>query len=358
MIAAAGTGGHVIPGVEVGKELRARGWDCVFVGTARGLENRLVPQAGFQLQHVAIGSFNRVSLRHRIATLLSAPGALAAAIRIVRRHRPAAALSFGGYAAGPLVAACALLDVPLVVMEPNAYPGLSNRLAGPVARRVLLGHPGAAAFFRASTCQVTGIPVRREFFRTVPRAPSLPFTVLILGGSQGAACLNRAAIEAARIWSGTCRRPPCLTHQTGEREHAAVAAAYRDLGIEADTAPFFDDLPERIALADLVICRAGASVVAELCAARKPSVLVPFPHAADDHQRANGAVVAAAGGALLVNDADWNGRRMVDEVGRLSAEPGRLEGMASALAPLAPTEAVSDAANAVAAAARWERGIR
>ncbi len=356
LIAAAGSGGHVIPGVEIGKELRARGWDCVFIGTPRGFENRLVPEAGFELLHVSIGSFNRVSLRRRIDTLLAAPAALAAALRIVRQRRPSAALSLGGYAAGPLVAACALLDVPLVVMEPNAYPGLSNRLAAPVACTVLLGQSGASAHFRASTCRVIGVPVRREFFQTATRKPSGPFTLLILGGSQGAARLNRAAVEAARTWSDGGGAPG-LIHQTGERDHVDVTAAYRDLGIEAATAPFFDDLPERIAMADLVICRAGASVVAELCAARKPAVLVPFPHAADDHQRANGAAVAAAGGALLVDDAEWDGERMVHEVGRLMTAPERLEAMASALVPLAPRDAVKHAAAAVAEAARIEGGV-
>lgn len=354
LIAAAGTGGHVIPGLEVGKALRESGWECVFVGTERGFENRLVPRAGFELLHVPAGSLNRVSMRRRLGTLLSAPRALAAAVGIVRERLPAAALSLGGYAAGPLAAACAILDVPLVLMEPNAFPGLSNRLAGPAACRVLLGHPGAAGYFRASTCQVTGMPVRGEFFRSAPREPGAPFTVLVLGGSQGAARLNRAAVEAARIWSGNGQRPPRLIHQTGERDRSAVAAAYRELGMDAETAPFFDGMPARFAEADLVICRAGASVAAELCAARKPAVLVPFPFAADDHQKANGAALAAAGGALLVEDRHWNGERMVREVGRLRADRRLLAGMASALGPLAPARAVLDAAAAVARAARPE----
>lgn len=357
LIAAGGTGGHVIPGVEVAKELRERGWNCVFIGTARGFENRLVPQAGFALRHVPAGSLKRVSLRRRLSTLLSAPRALATAIQLVRQQRPAAALSLGGYAAGPLVAACALLEVPLVVLEPNATPGLANRLAAPAARRAVLGHPRAASFFRAATCQITGMPVRSEFFRTAPRPAGSPFTVLILGGSQGAARLNRAALEAVRVWRARGRNIPRMVHQTGEREYATVSATYTELGIDADSAAFFDDMPARFAEADLVICRAGASVIAELCAARKPAVLVPFPYAADDHQRANGAALAAAGGALLVDDADWNGDCMADEIERLWDDPGRLAAMASALAPLAPTEAVQHAATAVADAARKAGGI-
>lgn len=357
LIAAGGTGGHVIPGLEVAKALRARGWECVFLGTARGFENRLVPAAGFPLHHVPIGSLKRVSLRRRLSTLLSAPRALAAALNVVRRRGPAAALSLGGYAAGPLVAACALLEVPLVVLEPNALPGLANRLAAPAARRALLGHPRAVEFFRAASCEVTGMPVRSEFFRTEPRPADGPFTVLILGGSQGAARLNRAAVEAARIWHREGRRPPRLFHQTGEREHEQVAAAYRELGVEAETAVFFDNMPQLFAASDLVVCRAGASVLAELCAARKPAVLVPFPYAADDHQRANGAVLAAVGGAVLVEDKDWTGERMVREIKAFAGNSGRLAEMASALAPLAPVGAAEHAADAVAEAAARAGGI-
>lgn len=357
LIAAGGTGGHVIPGVEVAKELRDRGWECVFVGTARGFENRLVPEAGFALRHVPIGSLKSVSLRRRLATLLSAPKALASAIRLVRQRRPAVALSLGGYAAGPIVAACALLEVPLVVLEPNARPGLANRLAAPAARRTLLGHPHAASFFNAATSRVTGMPVRREFFREVPRSVDLPFTVLILGGSQGAARLNRAALDAVRLWLKEGDEIPMLMHQTGDREHLAISEAYRKLDIDADTAAFFDDMPARFGRADLVVCRAGASVIAELCAARKPAVLVPFPYAADDHQRANGAALESVGGAVLVEDADWSGERMAREVDRFRRDPRCLAAMSTALAPLAPTDAVQKAATAVADAAQRAGGI-
>ncbi len=357
LIAAGGTGGHVIPGLEVAKTLRARGWECVFLGTARGFENRLVPEAGFALHHVPIGSLKRVSLRRRLATLLSAPCALAAAVKVVRERGPEVALSLGGYAAGPLVAACALLEVPLVVLEPNALPGLANRLAAPAARRALLGHPRAASFFRAASCEVTGMPVRSDFFRTEPRPANGPFTVLILGGSQGAARLNRAAVEAARIWHREGFLAPRLVHQTGEREREQVASAYRDLGVDANSAAFFDNMPELFAGSDLVICRAGASVLAELCAACKPAVLVPFPYAADDHQRANSAVLAGVGGAVVVEDKEWTGERMVREIEGFAGNPERLAEMATALAPLAPVGAAEHAADAVAEAAERAGGI-
>ena len=352
IIAAGGTGGHVIPALEVAGVLRARGWECAFVGTPRGFENRLVPQAGFELHHVPIGSLNRVSLRRRLETLFSVPYALAVMLALVRRLQPLAAFSLGGYSSGPLVVVCALLDLPLVVMEPNARAGLANRLAAPAARRALLSHVRAATYFRSGTCSLTGMPVRGEFFRTTARPKGAPFSVLILGGSQGAARLNRAAVDAARKWQAEGVRPPCLVHQTGEREHAAVTAAYAEIGIAVETAPFFDDMPARFAQADLVICRAGASVIAELCAACKPCVLVPLPHAADDHQRANGATLAEAGAAVLVEDTEWTGSRMVREIASLEADSGRLAAMAKALAPMARKQAAEDAADAVVAAAR------
>ena len=357
LIAAGGTGGHVIPAIEVARALRARGWQCVFVGTGRGFEGRLVPEAGFCLCRVPIGSLNRVSLRRKLDTLISAPRAVALMLALARRRRPAAALSLGGYSSGPLVAACALLDVPLVVLEPNARPGLANRLAAPAARRALLGHRQAADFFRHGTCDVTGMPVRSEFFQTAPRPPGGRFTVLVLGGSQGAARLNRASLEAARIWQRDGVPAPRILHQTGARERDAVAAGYAEIGFEAETAAFFDDMPARFAQADLVICRAGASVIAELCASRKPSVLVPFPYAADDHQRANGAAIEEAGGAVMVQDADWTGNRMVREVAAFVTAPERLVLMANALAPLARARAAEDAADAVAAAARAAGGM-
>lgn len=351
LIAAGGTGGHVIPGIEVAKALRGRGWDCVFLGTARGFENRLVPEAGFPLHHLPAGSLNRVSLRRRLRTLLKLPVAVAVALRVVRERGPRAALSLGGFAAGPLVAACALADVPLVVLEPNAFPGLANRLAALVARKTLLGHPRAASFFRSASCEVTGMPVRRGFFQVGSRPAGERFTLLVLGGSQGAARLNRAAVDAARIWRESGRPAPRIIHQTGPREHDLVASAYRELGVDARTAPFFDDMAGLFAECDLIVCRAGASVIAELCAARKPALLVPFPHAADDHQRENGAVLARAGGASLVEDRDWTGERMAAEVDSLAAEPARLAWMSANLEPLAPASACEHAADAVEEAA-------
>ena len=351
LIAAGGTGGHVIPAIEVAKVLRGRGWECIFVGTKRGFENHLVPKAGFLLQHVSIGSFNRVSLRQKMQTALSVPLALAALLSMVSRYRPGVALSLGGYASGPLVLACALSDVPIVLLEPNAYPGLANRLAAVAARFALLGHPQATTFFRTGLYAVIGLPVRKEFFLTERQPPRKPLGVLILGGSQGASSLNEAAIGAARTWTQNPHMAPLMLHQTGKLDYQAVSDAYQKLGFQAVVAPFFEDMPERFAQADLVICRAGASVIAELCAARKPAVLVPFPHAADDHQNANGQVLKQAGGALLVADCEWTSERMVQEIDNFSTNPSKLEAMAVAMEPLSSTGAAETAADVLVSAA-------
>ena len=356
LIAAGGTGGHVIPGLEVGRELRSRGWECVFIGTGRGFENRLVPPAGFELCQVPSGALNRVSLQRRLKTLAGTPSGIASAVALVLCRRPAAALSLGGYAAGPLVVACAILDVPLVVLEPNASPGLANRLAAPVARRALVCHPGAAAYFRHASCKQVRLPVRREFFQQRAKRAGSPFTVLVLGGSQGATRLNQAAVEAVRLWR---RRPapvPRIIHQTGPRDLEAVRQAYAELGVPAKTASFFEDMPERFRTADLVICRAGASAIGEICASGKPSVLVPFPHAADDHQRANAETVANAGGAVLVADEDWTGGRMAQLVGTLASDPSRMRAMSAALKGMAPRGAAAAVAAAVISAAGSGKG--
>ena len=357
LVAAGGTGGHVFPGIEVAKELRRRGWVCVFVGTARGFENRLVPAAGFDLRHVPIGALNRVSLRQRLVTLLSVPAAFSVATGLVLKYRPAAALSLGGYAAGPLVLASALLDVPIVLLEPNAQPGLANRLAALAARRALVCHPKAAKRFRWTSCQMARMPVREEFFEAREKPASEPFTVLVLGGSQGASRLNQAALEAVRIWREEGRKCPRLLHQTGQRDAGEVSAAYREAGVNAESAAFFDDVPGLFRRADLVVCRAGASIIAELCAAGKPAVLVPFPFAADDHQRANGAAVAEVGGALLCDDSEWTGERMVREVDALAADPSRLRRMSEALASLSPRGAAAHAADAIAQVAARSGGL-
>lgn len=349
-IAAGGTGGHVIPGLEVAAELRRRGHECVMVGTGRGMETRLAPRAGFELETIRVGALNRVSPARKLRTLVELPRSLWEARVLLLKHRPAVVLSLGGYASGPLTLAAVLSGLPVIAMEPNAYPGLANRLAARWVRRALLGFEDAMRYFPTGRAEVIGVPIRQEFF-DLPRKDHVgPATVLITGGSQGSRTLNRAAADAVRFWiekgfPGGIR----VIHQTGSPQYNEIQAEYdslretREVSIEA--VPFLDDMPAAFARADLIISRAGASALAELAASGKASILVPFPYAADDHQMRNAQAIVASGAARAVADADWTGERMVREVGSILGAPGRLEAMEDASRKLAKRGAAAKAAD-------------
>jgi UDP-N-acetylglucosamine--N-acetylmuramyl-(pentapeptide) pyrophosphoryl-undecaprenol N-acetylglucosamine transferase len=346
LIAAGGTGGHVIPGLQIARELRRRGHDCRFVGTARGLESRLVPKEGFPLELLPAGALNRVSIRRQIETMLRLPQALWEAGRLIERLRPAAVLSLGGYAAGPVLVASILREIPVAVVEPNAKPGLAHRLAGPFVARALLGFPRGEHYFREGRSEFSGIPVREEFFQIPAKPHGRQFTVLITGGSQGSQRLNRAALEAVEHWSTKNRLQELkFLHQTGSKEYNGVQSAYALYRANAQVVPFFDEMPQAFAEADLVICRSGASAVGELAAAGKASILIPYPFSADDHQVRNAEAMQAAGGARLVLDSDWNGPRMVEEIERLLDSPATLEQMEQAARTLARPGAAALAAD-------------
>jgi UDP-N-acetylglucosamine--N-acetylmuramyl-(pentapeptide) pyrophosphoryl-undecaprenol N-acetylglucosamine transferase len=346
LIAAGGTGGHVIPGLQIARELRRRGHECRFVGTARGLESRLVPKDGFSLDLLPAGALNRVSVRRRLETMVTLPRALWEAGALLDRQRPAAVLSLGGYAAGPVLVASIMREIPVAVVEPNAKPGLAHRLAGPFVARALLGFPRGAEYFREGRSEFSGVPVREEFFHIPPKPHGRPFTVLITGGSQGSQRLNRAALDAIEFWNQQNRFDELkFLHQTGPKEYNGVQSAYALYRTNAQVAPFVDDMPQAFAEADLVICRSGASAVGELAAAGKASILIPYPFSADDHQVRNAEAMQAAGGARLVLDNDWTGPRMVEEIERLLDSPATLEEMEQAARTLARPGAAALAAD-------------
>ena len=336
LIAAGGTGGHVFPGLEVARELRRRGHHAVFVGTRRGLESRAAPESGFPIEFVQTDALKGVSLARRLRTILRMPGTLVEAASILDRHRPAAVLSLGGYAAGPLALMALLRDVPLIILEPNARPGLSNRLVGPFASWSLLGFPGGERYFARNRCEVSGIPIHEEFFQVPPRNRRTPMTVLITGGSQGSQNLNRALIEALPLWARHRRLGEMrFLHQTGLNEQESVQSAYESHGANARVEAFFDDMPAAFGQADLVVCRAGASAVAEASAAGKASILVPYPFAADQHQLLNARAMEQAGAARVVLDREITGSRLVEEVDRLVGDPDQLRQLERAARRLA-----------------------
>ena len=312
LIAAGGTGGHVMPALEVARELERRGADLLFVGTSRGLENRLVPERGYRLATVEVGALKGMGVGRVVGTLLGLPAAFVRAARLIEEFGPDVAYGMGGYASGPVLLMAALKNIPVVVHEPNAVPGFANRLLAPWVARALVAQEDALRFFPARRAEVVGVPVRREFFAIPPKTHEPPYTVLVTGGSQGSARLNRAVKEALPVLAG--RKDLFLLHQTGPKEYEEVRKAYAEARGEGEVVPFLEDMPAAMARADLVVCRAGAVTLAELAAAGRAGLLVPFPHAADQHQLRNARALERAEAARVVLDAELSGSRLLSEI--------------------------------------------
>ncbi len=344
LMAGGGTGGHVIPALAVAEELKRRGHDPFFVGTAEGLEAKLVPAAGFPMEFVKIGGLNRVGMVRRVRTLWQLGLGTLSMARSLGRRRPAAVFSMGGYVAGPVVLAAWARRIPIVLMEPNAMPGMTNRWMGRVAARALISFEETARYFPAGKAELTGLPVRPEFFSIPPKRRSGVLTVLITGGSRGSRTLNQAARESWPLFREASFAVR-LIHQAGREAWADLAREFAATGLEGEVVPFIDDMPSAFAEADLVICRSGAGACAELAAAGKPAILVPFPFAADDHQMKNAEVLARAGAARLVSDAECDGKRLFEEVRRLASDGRQLDRMGEAARRFARPGAAARAAD-------------
>jgi UDP-N-acetylglucosamine--N-acetylmuramyl-(pentapeptide) pyrophosphoryl-undecaprenol N-acetylglucosamine transferase len=327
LMAGGGTGGHVIPAIAVARELRQRGHKVFFVGTERGIEAKLVPAAGFELKKIEIGGLNRVGLLQKLSTLAKLPIATLACRKLVRQV--SAVFSMGGYAAGPPVLAALLGRIPVVVMEPNAMPGFTNRVIGRFVCRALISFPQTADYFPKARTETTGLPVREEFFHIAPKPQGDVLNILITGGSQGSQTLNRAARESWPLLRNAGLQVR-IVHQTGQREYDELRAAFKGSGIAGQIVPFITNMPEAFVTADLVVCRSGAGAVSELAAAGKPSILVPFPFAADDHQARNAEAMERGGAARLIRDAELNGESLVHAISDLRGRPGELERMGEA----------------------------
>jgi UDP-N-acetylglucosamine--N-acetylmuramyl-(pentapeptide) pyrophosphoryl-undecaprenol N-acetylglucosamine transferase len=329
IIAAGGTGGHLFPGIAVADELRRRDPNTrvVFAGTPKGLESRLVPRSGHELVLLPILPLNGVGALRALKGLLVLPWGLLRAAALVRRRRPEAVLGVGGYAGGPVVLAAALMGVPTVILEPNAKPGFTNRVLRPFVRRAACAYEAARREF-GSKGVVTGNPVRGGFARLPRKAHAAPYTLLAFGGSQGSRVLNQALVSALPHLPGPERLR--IVHQTGAAMRPEVAGAYAAAGRSAEVLEFFDDMEARFAQADLVVCRSGATTCAELTAAGKASVLVPFARAADDHQRSNARALQKAGAARMIEEKDLTGEALARAVTETLETPGRLEAMEDA----------------------------
>ena len=340
-MAGGGTGGHVIPALAVARELRQRGHEAFFVGTERGMEAKLVPVEGFELQRIDIGGLNGVSVRQKVTTLIELPLTTLGCGKFV--NQSSAVFSMGGYVAGPPVMAALLRRKPVVVMEPNAIPGFTNRVISRFVTRALISFPATEVYFPKGKTETTGLPVREEFFRIPDRPRGDALQVLITGGSQGSRTLNRAAQQSWPLFRNA-GFPIRLVHQCGPHGWVELRQAFEESGLEGEIVPFITDMPAAFADADLVVCRSGAGSVSELAAAGKPSILVPFPFATDDHQTRNAEAMERGGAARLIRDAELTGDRLFSAICELSGPSAGLERMAEAARKLAKPGAARRAA--------------
>ncbi len=348
LIAGGGTGGHLFPGIALAEEVVTRHPknDVVFVGTTRGLEARVVPENGFVFEPITSRGLKGMGLVKLALGLLTLPVSFFEALALVRRYRPDVVVGVGGYSSGPVVLAAWLLRVPTAVQEQNALPGLTNRLLGRVVKAVFLSFDETTRFFRRAKVHVLGNPIRRALLDNflTPNVAHEKFTVLVFGGSLGARGLNTRVVEALEHLAPR-REALRLVHQTGKADLEAVRQGYAGKGFDADVREFIDDMSAAYLSADLVVCRAGATTVAEPTTCKKASILVPFPFATDDHQAVNARALVEAGAALMFREAELTGAHLAQAILSLEADRDRLKAMEKAAGSLGRPEAAREIAD-------------
>src|SRR5436309_374891 len=346
VIAGGGTGGHVIPALAIARELQARyNAEILFIGTSRGIETRLVPQAGFGLMLVKVGALKNVSLATRLRTLFDLPLAILHSRKIIKVFGPEVVIGVGGYASGPAMAAAILGRIPTLAFESNYVPGFANKIVGRWVSAAAVHFEQTTRYFRNS--RVVGVPVRPEFFSVPALEANHRPTLLVFGGSQGAHAINLAVTEAVPL---VLRQIPDLQviHQTGERDYNDVQAAYTRAGTSAEVSAFIGKMPLAFSRADLVICRSGASTVAEIAAAGKPAIFIPFPRATDDHQRRNAEAIANAGAAMMMMEPELSPEKLAEAVVKLLSNPTQLQEMAAKAKALGHPKAAAEVAQMAA----------
>jgi UDP-N-acetylglucosamine--N-acetylmuramyl-(pentapeptide) pyrophosphoryl-undecaprenol N-acetylglucosamine transferase len=343
LIAGGGTGGHLYPGIAVARALVARVPEArvTFVGTAAGIEARVIPRERLTLELIRSAGLKGKALSSLARGLSLLPLSALDAWRVIGRHRPDVVIGVGGYSSGPVVALAAARGIPTLLMEQNAMPGLTNRLLARLVTAAAVTYDASLAFFGRKAF-VAGNPVRPEFFHGEAYgnhgSPPGAARVLVFGGSQGAHAINVAMVEAApRLAAATPRL--AVTHQTGERDLEMVRDGYRRAGLEARVEPFLFTMDVEMKSADLVVCRSGATTLAELTAARRPSILIPFPQATDDHQRKNAEALVARGAARMIEQRDLTGERMAEAILSLAGDADRRRRMSDEAAQMARPDA-------------------
>jgi UDP-N-acetylglucosamine--N-acetylmuramyl-(pentapeptide) pyrophosphoryl-undecaprenol N-acetylglucosamine transferase len=344
LIAAGGTGGHIYPGIAVANEVLRRHPDSEvrFVGTARGLESKLVPNAGFQLSLIEISGLKNVGIAAQLRGLVILPKSMLAARRLLKEFRPDIVIGAGGYVSGPVLMMAGMMKLPTLIMDSNALPGWTNRRLARFVDKAAVSFTEALAFFPGKGV-LTGNPVRREFFeiKARPRNPG-EFSILVFGGSQGARAINEAMM-AALPKLDEVRSLIRITHQTGEADFERVSHTYQDAGWgeQARVTKYIDDMVAEFAKVDLVICRAGATTTAELIAAGKAALMIPFPLAADDHQRKNAEAMESKGAAKMILQADLSGDRLARELESLARDGETITAMEQAARSLSHGDAAA-----------------
>lgn len=333
LIAGGGTGGHLFPGIALAEEVvtRHHANEVVFVGTERGLEARVVPKEGYPLEFVKVQGLKGKGFWGLLKGLLALPLAFLASFRILSRQKPDVVVGVGGYASGPVVLAAWMMGIPTAIQEQNALPGLTNKVLGRIVKVVFTAFEEARAFFPEAKVQMIGNPIRRKLMDNYLRSSAAheKFSVLIFGGSLGARGLNNRMLDALDFL-GDLKDQVSFVHQTGKNDLETVKKGYADkgFGAQATVVEFIDDMSSAYAQADLVICRAGATSLAELTVCKKASILVPFPHATDNHQEVNARALVDAGAALMFREAELTGEHLAQTLRELMTDPVKLKQMA------------------------------
>jgi UDP-N-acetylglucosamine--N-acetylmuramyl-(pentapeptide) pyrophosphoryl-undecaprenol N-acetylglucosamine transferase len=354
VIAGGGTGGHLFPGIAIAEELKRRGAEVVFVGTARGIESRVVPQEGFPLELIDVGGLKGKGLLGLLRGLARVPRALLQSRAILLRHRPDLVIGVGGYASGPMVLAAALARRPTAILEQNSVPGITNRILGRLVRAVFAAFGESRRYFPARKVRLAGNPIRARLREALIGDDAAMQqhegrSLLVCGGSQGAHPVNELVVEAIALLAAEGRLPGGLklVHQTGKDDAASVAERYRSAGVVADVRAFIDDMASAYRGADLVIGRAGATTIAELTALGRASLLIPFPQAADDHQTVNARSLERAGAARVLAQATLTPRALADAIAELLSDGATRARMAIAARSLGRPDAAREIVDAL-----------
>ncbi len=348
LIAGGGTGGHLFPGIALAEEVVTRHHknEVVFVGTERGLEAKVVPQAGFPLEFIQATGLKGKGPWQLLKGLLALPLAFFASVRILLKHKPDVVVGVGGYASGPVVMAAWMLGIPTAVQEQNALPGLTNKILGKVVKVVFTAFEEARSFFPEGKVQLVGNPIRRKLMDNYLRSHVAHerFSLLVFGGSLGAKGINQRVVEALGHLEDL-KDQLSFVHQTGKNDLEMVRKGYADKGFQAEVVEFIDDMSDAYARADLVVCRAGATTLAELTVCKKASILIPFPYATDNHQEVNARALVESGAAVMFRESELTGQKLAEQIRLLKTEPTRLKQMEKKAALQGRPEAAKELAD-------------